>query len=61
MKLRLENVDKAFGDNQVLRNLSLVVAEGEMVCLIGSSGSGKSTILRTINLLEPVDLSLIHI
>jgi polar amino acid transport system ATP-binding protein len=55
MKLRLVDVDKAFGANRVLDRLSLDVAEGEMVCLIGPSGSGKSTILRTVNLLEPID------
>ena len=55
MKLRLENVCKAFGATQVLDGISLSVAEGEMVCLIGASGSGKSTLLRAINLLEPLD------
>lgn len=55
MKLRLIDVDKSFGSNRVLRQLNLDVDEGQMVCLIGSSGSGKSTILRTINLLEPID------
>ncbi|WP_127112243.1 amino acid ABC transporter ATP-binding protein [Shimia sediminis] len=53
--LRLTNVQKAFGENQVLRGIDLEVARGEMVCLIGASGSGKSTLLRTINLLEPID------
>jgi polar amino acid transport system ATP-binding protein len=55
VKLRLENLQKSFGTNHVLRGLSLDVAEGECICLIGSSGSGKSTVLRTINLLEPLD------
>lgn len=55
MKLQLVNVEKSFGKNRVLDNFSLKVAEGELVCLIGSSGSGKSTVLRSINLLEPVD------
>lgn len=53
--LRLTNVQKAFGENQVLRGIDLDVARGEMICLIGASGSGKSTLLRTINLLEPID------
>lgn len=53
--LKLANVQKAFGDNHVLRGIDLEVAKGEMVCLIGASGSGKSTLLRTINLLEPID------
>lgn len=55
MKLRLENVRKAFGSTQVLDDISLKVDTGEMVCLIGASGSGKSTLLRCINLLEPLD------
>lgn len=53
--LRLSNVQKAFGENHVLRGIDLEVSKGEMVCLIGASGSGKSTLLRTINLLEPID------
>lgn len=55
MKLRLENVQKSFGQTKVLDGISLGVAQGEMLCLIGSSGSGKSTLLRCINLLEPLD------
>ena len=54
-KVSLRNVSKAFGDNTVLRDLSLDVATGEVVSLIGASGSGKTTILRCINLLEQVD------
>jgi polar amino acid transport system ATP-binding protein len=54
-KLELVDVWKSFGELTVCRGISLQVARGELVCLIGASGSGKSTILRTINLLEPVD------
>ena len=53
--VEVENVSKSFGDNVVLRNVTLEVAEHEVVCLIGASGSGKSTLLRCINLLERVD------
>src|SRR6478736_1485973 len=53
--LRIEGLHKAFGDLEVLRGIDLVVAEHEVVCLIGASGSGKSTLLRCINLLEPID------
>jgi len=53
--LRLEDVRKAFGALPVLRGVDLVLAEHEVVCLIGASGSGKSTLLRCVNLLEPVD------
>jgi polar amino acid transport system ATP-binding protein len=53
--LRIENVHKAFGKNEVLRGIDLDVAEHGVVCLIGSSGSGKSTLLRCVNVLEPID------
>lgn len=46
------DVRKAFGQLQVLKGVSLGVDEGEVVCLIGASGSGKSTFLRCLNLLE---------
>jgi len=45
----LQGVTKAFGENQVLRGISLEVAKGTAAALIGTSGSGKSTILRCIN------------
>jgi polar amino acid transport system ATP-binding protein len=53
--LRLEDVHKSFGHTEVLKGLDLAVAEHEVICLIGASGSGKSTMLRCINLLEPID------
>ena len=53
--LRLEQVRKRFGPNEVLRGVDLTVAEHEVACLIGASGSGKSTLLRCVNLLETVD------
>jgi len=53
--LEIDNVHKSFGSNQVLRGISLDVADHEVVCLIGASGSGKSTLLKCIDLLEPVD------
>ena len=54
-KLELRHVRKAFGDKVVLDDVSLTVAEHQVVCLIGASGSGKSTQLRCVNLLETVD------
>jgi polar amino acid transport system ATP-binding protein len=57
--LRLEGVRKSFGRHEVLRGVDLVMADHEVVCLIGASGSGKSTLLRCINLLEPVDAGTI--
>jgi len=53
--LKLENVHKSFGEHEVLRGIDLDVAEHEVVCLIGASGSGKSRLLRCVNLLEPLD------
>ena len=54
-KLELQGVSKAFDDKAVLRDVDLVVAPHEVVCLIGSSGSGKSTMLKCVNLLVPID------
>jgi polar amino acid transport system ATP-binding protein len=54
-KVSLRGVTKAFGDNVVLRDFSLDVSAGEVVSLIGASGSGKTTVLRCINLLEQID------
>ena len=53
--VRLENVHKSFGENEVLKGIDLAVADHEVVCLIGASGSGKSTLLRCVNLLERLD------
>jgi polar amino acid transport system ATP-binding protein len=53
--LELYGVRKSFGRAEVLRGIDLVLAEHEVVCLIGASGSGKSTLLRCVNLLEAVD------
>jgi glutamate transport system ATP-binding protein len=53
--VRLESVNKHFGDLHVLRDIDLVVDRGEVVVVIGPSGSGKSTLCRTINRLEPID------
>ena len=52
--IRIEDLHKSFGPNEVLRGIDLRVAPHEVICLIGASGSGKSTLLRCINLLEPI-------
>ena len=46
--LRIRNVAKSFGKNAVLRDISLDVAEGEFLTILGESGSGKTTLLRII-------------
>lgn len=48
----LEHLEKSFGDHKVLLDVNLTVDKGEVISVIGSSGSGKSTMLRCINLLE---------
>jgi polar amino acid transport system ATP-binding protein len=53
--VRVEGLHKSFGDNEVLRGIDLVVDDHEVVALIGASGSGKSTFLRCLDLLEPID------
>jgi len=53
--LKLEGVEKSFGELHVLRGIDLEIEKGEVVCVLGPSGSGKSTLLRCINLLEPPD------
>ena len=50
--LEIKNLKKSDGQNEVLKDISLSVKEGEVISIIGSSGSGKSTFLRSINLLE---------
>ena len=50
--LEIKNLKKSYGENQVLKDISLTVHKGEVISIIGSSGSGKSTFLRSINLLE---------
>lgn len=50
--IKLENVNKYFGDLQVLKNINLEVKEGEKLVIIGPSGSGKSTTVRCMNFLE---------
>ena len=50
--ITLNHLEKAFGDHAVLKDIDLTVNRGEVISVIGSSGSGKSTMLRCINLLE---------
>jgi polar amino acid transport system ATP-binding protein len=59
--LKLENVHKWFGSLHVLKGVSFEVSRGEVVVVIGRSGSGKSTILRCINGLEPIQQGRIEV
>ncbi|AJY74103.1 amino acid ABC transporter ATP-binding protein [Paenibacillus beijingensis] len=53
--IRIDGLNKAFGDNHVLRGIDLQVNRGEVVVILGPSGSGKSTLLRCVNYLETFD------
>ena len=50
--LEVSHLEKSFGSHDVLRDISFQVAKGDVVSVIGASGSGKSTMLRCVNLLE---------
>lgn len=50
--IKVNNLEKKFGQNLVLKDINIEVQKGEVVTIIGSSGSGKSTLLRCLNLLE---------
>lgn len=50
--IKIENLNKYFGDKHVLKNINLEIEDGEVIGLIGPSGSGKSTLIRCINYLE---------
>ncbi|MGM0902290.1 MAG: amino acid ABC transporter ATP-binding protein [Bacillota bacterium] len=52
--IKVENLKKSFGDNEVLKDINLSIEPQEVVVVIGPSGSGKSTLLRCINLLESI-------
>ena len=49
-KLKVSDIHKSYGDNTVLRGVSLTANAGDVISIIGSSGSGKSTFLRCINI-----------
>ncbi|UUZ78102.1 amino acid ABC transporter ATP-binding protein [Polaromonas sp. P1(28)-13] len=59
--VNLENVHKSFGSLNVLKGVSFQVKKGQVVAIIGRSGSGKSTALRCINRLEAIDSGLIEV
>lgn len=50
--IRVENLEKSFGDHQVIKGISTTISRGDVVAVIGPSGCGKSTFLRSMNCLE---------
>ena len=59
--LEVKNLKKSFGKTEVLKGVSFDLNEGEVLSIIGSSGSGKTTILRCINQLETADEGFISV
>lgn len=59
--IETKNIKKVFGDLVVFKDLSLKITKGEVVVIIGSSGSGKSTFLRCLNALEEIDNGSIEV
>lgn len=59
--LNIEHLQKSFGDKQILKDISLSVANGEIVTIIGPSGTGKTTLLRCVNFLEHAEKGTITI
>jgi len=60
-QLTVEDLHKRYGDHEVLKGVSLSAEAGDVISIIGSSGSGKSTFLRCINFLEQPDAGRIHV
>lgn len=59
LKIRIENLHRSFGDNHVLRGVDLSVEQGEIFCVIGKSGTGKSVVMKhLIGLIEPDEGSI---
>lgn len=59
--IKLNNIHKKFGDTEVLKGIDLEIKKGEIIVIIGSSGTGKSTLLRCVNFLEQADQGSIEI
>ena len=60
-RVSAEGVEKAFGENKVLRGMSFDVAQGSATTIIGPSGSGKTTLLRALNALDVPDTGVIRV
>jgi putative amino-acid transport system ATP-binding protein len=59
--ITLKNIHKRFGDTEVLKGIDIDIKQGEIIVIIGSSGTGKSTLLRCVNFLEQADEGQISI
>jgi L-cystine transport system ATP-binding protein len=59
--IQLRQIEKSFGDNRVLDGVNLSITKGEIVALIGPSGTGKTTLLRCINFLELADAGTVSV
>ena len=59
--IELKNIQKSFGNNNVINNFNIKINDGEFIVLVGPSGCGKSTLLRMISGLESVDKGEIHL
>lgn len=59
--LKIENLKKSFGKTKVLKDISFEMDEGEVIAILGSSGNGKTTLLRCVNFLEKADSGRIYV
>lgn len=59
--LQVENIQKSFGETQVLKGISFSLEKGQVLAIIGSSGSGKTTLLRCLNFLERAEAGKIFV
>ena len=59
--IKVENLSKTFGNNEVLKNVNMQISKGEVIAIIGPSGCGKSTFIRTLNQLEDVTDGAIYL
>lgn len=59
--IKIKNIHKKFGDLEVLKGINLEIKEGEVVVIIGPSGTGKSTLLRCVNYLEKPEEGIIEV
>ena len=59
--IKIQNIHKKFGQNEILKGVDLTIETGEVVVIIGPSGSGKTTFLRCLNFLERADQGTLQI